>query len=215
MSPTEAGRFCGSCRTEVVDFTSMSDAEVLAYLSARRGQHVCGRIAAPTVVPQHYKRSSGPRRWLLAALALLGWQVQPAAAGPPTPLPQLHEADAAKPGKPGAQVIVRGQVLDDQNGKGAVGVRVLIKGTNYGTTTDEQGRFELVMAANWAPLKSGKLTLHFEGSPFDFQQQDLTLNLRKHPKPFVLKVTMKSIPDRGQVMGKMRMPEEPVKPPRG
>jgi 5-hydroxyisourate hydrolase-like protein (transthyretin family) len=106
-------------------------------------------------------------------------------------------------------------VFDDQDGQPASGVRVLIKDTNYGTVTDEQGRFELVMAASWAPLKSGKLTLHFEGSPFAFEQQDIRLSLRNHPKPFVLKVKMKSIPDRGRIMGKIMMPEPPVKPPRG
>jgi 5-hydroxyisourate hydrolase-like protein (transthyretin family) len=211
MTPTADGRHCAVCQTEVVDFTAMSDAEILAYLARQGSRPVCGRthLAQLTPVPQW-------RRWLLAALALLGWQAQPAAAGPPdpTPLPRLEAESGAKPPKPGAQVIVRGQVFDDQNGQPAGGVRVLIKDTTYGTKTDEQGRFELVMAAGWEPLKSGKLTLHFEGSPFDFQQQDRTLAIRNHPKPFVLKVTMRSIARRGQVVGKMRMPEEPVKPPR-
>jgi hypothetical protein len=94
-------------------------------------------------------------------------------------------------------------------------VRVLINDSNFGTTTDEEGRFELVMLASWAELKSGKLTLRFEGSPFAFKQQSLRLSLRNHPKPFVLKVKMQSIEGRGQVVGKIRMPEPPVKPPRG
>ncbi|GAA4347613.1 hypothetical protein GCM10023185_02790 [Hymenobacter saemangeumensis] len=217
MSPTEAGRFCGSCQTEVVDFARMSDAEVLAYLSARRGQHVCGRLVGQAVLPQVYKPSSAPRRWLLAALALFGWQVQAASAGPPAPepLPRLEEGQGSKPGKPGNQVTVRGQVLDDRDGKPVAGVRVLINDTNFGTTTDEQGNFELVMAPGWAPIKSGKLNLQFIGSPFDFEKQTVKLNTRSQAKPAALKVTMKSIPDRGQVVGRMMMPEPPVKPPRG
>ncbi|MDB5235237.1 MAG: hypothetical protein JWR44_2230, partial [Hymenobacter sp.] len=115
--------------------------------------------------------------------------------------------------KPGDQVIVRGAVIDDQNGQPVAGARVLINNTNYGTVTDEQGRFELVMAAKWGPLKSGKFTLHIEGSPFDFKPQALTVTLHRPAKPVVLTVRMLSIPGRGQVVGKIRMPEPPVKPP--
>jgi len=217
MSPTEAGRFCGSCQTEVVDFTRMSDAEVFTYLAARRGQQVCGRIITTGATPPPYKRGSAPRRWLLAALAVFGWQVQAAPAGPPPPdaLPRLEEADSSKPGKPGAQVVVRGQVFDDKDGKPVAGVRVLINDTNFGTTTDEQGRFELVMAPGWAPIKGGKLNLQFIGSPFDFQKQTIKLNTRSKARPAELKVTLKSIEGRGQVVGRMMMPEPPVKPPRG
>ena len=37
MMPTAAGHYCGRCQTEVVDFTRMSDAEVLAFMAARKG----------------------------------------------------------------------------------------------------------------------------------------------------------------------------------
>ena len=72
---------------------------------------------------------------------------------------------AARPEKPGAAVIVRGTVLDDRNGQPVAGARVLIHNTAFGAVTDEKGRFELVMAANLAPLRSGKLALHIEGNP--------------------------------------------------
>jgi hypothetical protein len=43
MRPDAGGRFCGSCRKTVVDFTMMSDQEVLAWLSGA-GKSVCGRF---------------------------------------------------------------------------------------------------------------------------------------------------------------------------
>jgi len=43
MQPDTGGRFCGSCRKTVVDFTMMSDQEVLAWLSGA-GKSVCGRF---------------------------------------------------------------------------------------------------------------------------------------------------------------------------
>lgn len=213
MTPTADGRHCAACSTEVVDFTRLSDAEIRAYLAARPAQRVCARLAAPAGAPAYYPKSSAPRRWLLAALALLGWQAPPAQAGPPA-LPPLEDT-GAKPPKPGGQVIVRGAVIDDQSGEPVAGARVLIKGTNYGTVTDAQGRFELVMAASWKPLKAGIVPLHIEGSPFDFQPYDIKLNYRKHPKPFSLTVRLLSIPDRGQIMGRLMVPAPPLKPPRG
>ena len=32
MAPTDVGRHCASCQTQVVDFTRMSDGEVVAFL---------------------------------------------------------------------------------------------------------------------------------------------------------------------------------------
>ncbi len=52
MSPTQQGRFCNSCARQVVDFSSMSDKEVLNYFSSIRGKEVCGRA-----FPQQLERT--------------------------------------------------------------------------------------------------------------------------------------------------------------
>ena len=44
MQPTEKGRHCQSCCKTVVDFTNMSDTEIVRYL-AQAGVNVCGRLA--------------------------------------------------------------------------------------------------------------------------------------------------------------------------
>ena len=43
MQPAEKGRHCQSCCKTVVDFTEMSDAEIIRHLS-QAGPHVCGRL---------------------------------------------------------------------------------------------------------------------------------------------------------------------------
>lgn len=43
MQPDSTGRFCGSCQKTVVDFTMMSDQEVLTWFSKASGS-VCGRL---------------------------------------------------------------------------------------------------------------------------------------------------------------------------
>jgi hypothetical protein len=44
MQPSEKGRHCVSCQKTVVDFTAMSDQEIIRYMS-KAGSHVCGRLA--------------------------------------------------------------------------------------------------------------------------------------------------------------------------
>jgi hypothetical protein len=43
MNPTEQGRFCNACAKQVVDFSSMSDTQVLNYFSTLKDEKVCGR----------------------------------------------------------------------------------------------------------------------------------------------------------------------------
>jgi hypothetical protein len=43
MTPTEKGRFCASCQKEVIDFTQLNDAKIVAFL--KQGQQgFCGRF---------------------------------------------------------------------------------------------------------------------------------------------------------------------------
>ena len=187
MRPTADGRHCGACQTEVVDFTRLSEAQILAYLARRGGRPVCVLANANQVVPAAATRW---RRWLLAGLALLGWHpVTSCATKPPQQLPAQATATVVPQ------------------------VSVFINDTQFGTVTDEQGRFELVMASGWGPIAGGKVTLKFVGNPFDFQEQTLKLDTRATPRPAPLVVRLASVPNRGQIMGKMRMPEPPVKPP--
>lgn len=43
MTPTEQGRFCQSCQHQVIDFTKMTDAQIVRYLTKQQGR-VCGRM---------------------------------------------------------------------------------------------------------------------------------------------------------------------------
>ncbi|MGY3090696.1 hypothetical protein ACVWYF_003757 [Hymenobacter sp. UYAg731] len=214
MSPTAAGRHCAACATEVVDFTRMSDAEILAFMARQGGRPVCALAHSAQLAP--LAPATRWRRWLLAGLALLGWQSATSCATkapqqPPVPTTATVATDPAM--TPARQLIIRGQVLDGAGGPAVAGVRVLINDTQFGTITDEKGNFELIMARDWAPIASGSVTLKFLGNPFDFQPKDVVLDLKATPQPAPLVVPMESVPNRGKVMGKIRMPEPPVAPP--
>jgi hypothetical protein len=213
MSPTAAGRHCAACATEVVDFTRMSDAEILAFMARQGGRPVCALANATQLAPVPASRW---RSWLLAALALVGWHPIISCATKPPQQPPTQASAATITDSAAAQaqpIIIRGQVLDGAGNTAVAGVRVLINDTQFGTTTDAKGQFELVMARSWAPIAGGKVALKFLGNPFDFTEQTVTVDVRATPQPAPLAVHLVSVPNRGQVMGKIRMPEPPVTPP--
>jgi hypothetical protein len=72
MTATQSGKFCASCQKTVVDFSRMSDAEIIHYFSDFKGE-TCGRltekqlnsvIAEPLILKPNY-------RWAYALSALL------------------------------------------------------------------------------------------------------------------------------------------------
>jgi hypothetical protein len=75
MLPEEKGRYCGACSKTVVDFSGMSDREIVQYLS-RAGQQVCGRVApeqlnrAIAVQPVAGKGWRVWWHWMLAGLLI-------------------------------------------------------------------------------------------------------------------------------------------------
>ena len=213
MSPTAAGRFCATCATEVVDFTILSEAEILAFLAGQGGRPVCANAYATQVAPPPVARW---RRWALAGLALLGWQSATSCATQPpqqppvaatTPMPATAEQQQS--------IVIRGVVLDGANGPGVAGAFVFINDTQYGATTDENGRFELVLARSWEPVRAGAITLRVQGSPFVFKTQEVAVKIPAAGPPVELVVRMESVESRGKVMGKIRQPEPPVAPPKG
>ena len=213
MSPTAAGRFCATCATEVVDFTLLSEAEILAFLARQGGRPVCANAYATQVAPPPVARW---RRWALAGLALLGWQsATSCATQPPQQPPVAATAPMPATAEQQQSVTIRGVVLDGANGPGVAGAFVFINDTQYGTTTDENGRFELVLARSWEPVRAGMLTLRVQGSPFVFKTQEVKVKVPAAGPPVELVVRMESMEGRGKVMGKIRQPEPPVMPPKG
>lgn len=75
MPPTEVGRHCAACQTQVVDFTRMTDGEVVAFLRQYTPARRCGRFREDPVGRQLLAAArpvAGWRRWAGATLLLLG-----------------------------------------------------------------------------------------------------------------------------------------------
>jgi CarboxypepD_reg-like domain len=170
MTPAAQGRHCTACDKVVVDFTRMTDAEVVAFLSQASGRS-CGRFRAEQLSRPLRVTADVPasRRWLAAALAVLGL----GAAGPVAAQnkPSASQEQRMRPGKPVAvqpsakppQPTVRGIVLDSVSHEPLPGVTVLLRGTTIGISTNADGSFELALPAEYAHHPSAVLTVSSVG----------------------------------------------------
>lgn len=71
MSPTEKGKFCGSCQKKVIDFTKSSDREII--FAFKKEQKLCGRfrisqLDREMIIPKEKKSI-----WIVAATSLIAF----------------------------------------------------------------------------------------------------------------------------------------------
>jgi hypothetical protein len=159
MNPSEKGRFCTSCQTQVINFKGMPVEEIKHFLEQNTGS-TCGRFSTEQIETfnaayQELPSPSSLRRWTMAAV-LAGVSVMPTfaqdnnstiATSLPSATsyyhnqPQTAETTAAVP--TGDTVILVGQVLDSETGEELPFVSIFVEGTKIGTTTDFDGNFLL------------------------------------------------------------------------
>lgn len=182
MTPLEQGRFCGSCQKIVVDFSVMTDKEVLDYFS-KASQHVCGRFSSDqlnkeiTVTPAK-KRVTWLYVWNLILATLL--MTKTYAQGKPQikkPAPKTTICEKRTMGEivqwpePADAIIpvnMKGMVLDAQTNQPVSGVSIYVKGTQNGTMADSEGKFLL--------RAEKKAVLELEVSSIGYETQTITLD---------------------------------------
>lgn len=164
MLPSQQGRFCSSCQKTVVDFTGMSDQEVLNWFATLPGG-VCGRFREGQLnhelIPQLERKNGGLGLWryLLAGL-LLSSEVsaQTRSAGPPvSQRDSIRLDDVLTVGKVSTQRLphspkrplpdtLRGRLVDSGNGK-PVSYASITTGRYHGVATDPEGYFAIPRSA--------------------------------------------------------------------
>jgi len=221
MTPTTIGRHCAVCATEVVDFSRMSEAEILAFLAQPRPKPVCGYAHVAQLQPAVATASPLKRwsRWVLAGLALFGLRpTSTQAAAPPIPITHLEIADAPRylTSDFAAQqpVVLQGRVLDDSTGLGVPGAWIFVDNTKYGAVTDDEGCFSLTLPASWKSLQKGKVSLRVQASPFEFKPRTMVVAVKPRRKPAPLAIRLLSVPGRGQIMGRIKQSDPPIAPPK-
>ena len=212
LTPTEAGWHCARCQTEVIDFTRLSETEVLAYLAERPGQRVCAAMQMP-LMPQQPRQPKGLRRWLLVLATLLGGPRLAAWAElPPVPLTSVRLPFFQH--KSAERVVVRGTVLDASRNVPRPGIYIFISGTKYGAVTDEHGEFVLSLPANWELIKQGEVLLDVRLSVrLRSQGKLVVVKIVGNAAPAPLTIRLPYVPESSFYLGKIAMEEPPVAPP--
>ncbi|MBC8153345.1 MAG: carboxypeptidase regulatory-like domain-containing protein [Bacteroidetes bacterium] len=163
MQPTEQGRFCAGCQKTVVDYTNLSDRELVRRLNQASGE-ICGRLGAdqvdrPLVIPN--QEITRRQRWLgVLTMGLLSWQTAQAQvktsdpartvlAIPDRPIESLSNGRIT-PAPDTNRVITGRVVLNDSSGaiipvsNAIVSVQLA---TVWQTQTDSTGTFRLLVPA--------------------------------------------------------------------
>ncbi len=154
MTPTEQGRFCNACAKEVVDFSMMTDTEVLNYFTKITHEKVCGR-ALPSQLERTITTPKEPKKklfwyWNYIVMFFMFFKGNNAAAQtctkPPTEAGPVKNSDVrgevvavGKIKQEGSRVIT-GKVTD-MDGNPVSFASVKIKGTPTGVSADANGAY--------------------------------------------------------------------------
>ncbi|KAA2218469.1 carboxypeptidase-like regulatory domain-containing protein [Maribacter flavus] len=148
---TEQGGYCNSCQKEVIDFTGLSDLQVVQHFKKDNG-NTCGRFRTSQLKNYEFE-SVGimnmnifPKNLGIASFSLLALcataPVQSQEVAQATPKMEMVLSQRVGNAKVVADsYTVRGTVLDETD-LPLPGVNVILKGTSIGTTTDYDGKFE-------------------------------------------------------------------------
>ena len=187
MTPVEQGRHCESCCKTVVDFTPMSNDEIISYLSTKT--NVCGRIEGQQLNSINYKlyadnlSAASWRKRIIMLIGLIGplsfykaiGQTKHAVVSQPD---TARHKSASKPdGFPFGEIVfipdskvsrvIKGHVISKDDGLPLPGATIKLAGNNIGTASDVNGNFKFE-----SPISpSDTLKISFVG----YQPQEISL----------------------------------------
>ncbi|MGO4292739.1 carboxypeptidase-like regulatory domain-containing protein [Chitinophaga sp. RAB17] len=166
MSSSDGGKFCGSCQKKVIDFSTLTDAEIVNIFSGP-SQKICGRFnpsQLDRILDKQERKGSVLSAAVLTTLLVITGLSKTTASSVKVPfihIPFAAPAELTKAAIPPpfdtSRVIV-GKIIDSQDKTSLPGVSVIIKGTTFGTATDATGNFRLQVPES---LRNREVTLQF------------------------------------------------------
>ncbi len=169
MTPTEQGRYCNACAKEVIDFSMMTDTEVLNYFTHTTHDKVCGR-ALPSQLDRTITRPKESKKrlfwyWNYIVMFFMFFSknnnakaqgnVRALTASELSIVSPSGVCDALAGKIAGARnVIVKGKVTD-KGGNPVSFAFVKIKGNGGGLSADANGEYSIRINGNEVLLISG------------------------------------------------------------
>ena len=183
MTPVDKGRFCDSCQKAVVDFTGMSDAQLIAYFKKPSAGSVCGRFYNDQLerdFDMQRKRLPWLKYFFQFAIPVFLTGFKSYSQGKPMLKENIvsvcadTSADKVILGSliPLTRSKIKGKVIDE-DGQGIPYATVVIKGTKGGTISDSNGIFQLEN-----PADEKKITI--TASCVGYTAAEKQINLRRN-----------------------------------
>lgn len=149
MAIYSTGKFCRNCQKNVIDFTGLTNSEILSLLS--NTNHLCGRFETNQLSQLNYsltgKTSFSWKRFsaMIAFLGLAGL----VKAEERFPFKTEQSSDQNKKQKiTDTTATISGTITAADDSLPMPGVQVKVKGTNIFTTANTVGKFKLDLTAN-------------------------------------------------------------------
>jgi hypothetical protein len=151
MLGEERGKFCLSCQKTVVDFSRMTNEEIINYFEQNAGKSICGRIAKHqhNTPISNYRKIITPwfNKYVAGLFMALGFY-QPL-RGQTVEFKPEHHMMKGKIAVKNTQMpsdkklVINGRVLDSQTNKGIKGVEITVAGSEIVVTTDKNGNYSI------------------------------------------------------------------------
>jgi hypothetical protein len=162
MTPTQQGRFCNACSKEVVDFSMMTDTEVLNYFTSITYEKVCGR-ALPSQLDRTIDWPKEPKKrlfWYWNYIVMFFMFFSKAntvkAQGSVKRIIEISNTPACKVGETvkSSSRVISGKVTDI-DGNPVSFATIKIKGLLTGLSADANGAYLIRVNPNNVLLISG------------------------------------------------------------
>lgn len=151
MTPEKGGRHCARCSKTVIDFTLMSDGEILDIFKKAKDNPPCGHFLASQLgrplTDTRYKPSfikAMLQRAAAVVLLLQGMSFVSFAQQIKKKTVTTQQSDK-KPALPSKSLAIKGTLVYDELQSPLANVTIRIKGTDIHATTNNDGFFELVL----------------------------------------------------------------------
>ncbi|OHX66461.1 carboxypeptidase-like regulatory domain-containing protein [Flammeovirga pacifica] len=145
FKPTKKGGFCSHCQKEVVNFTSMTDKQVVQYLEQSEG-NVCGRFkedqlkSYSLIDPLSPKKKWFPGVAVISLLSLL--PMYDAKAQTDVPIEKTEHKDIETSQNNKNDILVNG-IVKDESGAPIPWVTIVKEGSKMGAVTNLDGKFKI------------------------------------------------------------------------
>jgi len=167
MTPVEKGRFCSSCQKTVLDFTHLSDNEIIKLVS--KNDNLCVRLKENQIHRNNIetKRASNFFGYIaITVLTFLGLGVNNVVAQEKPSIEQKDSRILNKVIDSKKKITISGIVTNEKDGNPIRGVAVLVKGSKNYVLTDENGKYSI-------EVKKGKKLVF---SHVNYEEQTVKVN---------------------------------------